>query len=88
MLGAHVVAFNTRTGALVGGFSLNDDGGFTIAGLEPGPYVLRVEPLDDGDINSFFDASLDIDVDFRVTLSRSHRRRAASAAAFVTSTSR
>jgi hypothetical protein len=66
VLGAHVVAFHTRTGALVGGFSLNEDGAFTIAGLEPGPYILRTEPLDDGDITSFFDASLDIDVDFNV----------------------
>lgn len=64
VLGAHVVAFNTRTGTLIGGFSLNDDGGFTIGGLEPGTYVLRTEPLDDGDISSFFDTSLDIDVDF------------------------
>ena len=67
VLGAHVIAFNTRTGAMVGGFSLNADGAFTIASLEPGPYALRTEPLDDGDISSFFDASLAIDVDFRVT---------------------
>jgi Matrixin len=66
VLGAHLVALNPRTGSLVGGFSLDDDGSFTIAGLEPGPHVLRVEPLDDGDIDSFFDASLNIDVNFRV----------------------
>jgi hypothetical protein len=66
VLGAHVIAFNTRTGAMIGGFSLNADGAFTIASLEPGPYALRTEPLDDGDISSFFDASLDIDLDFRV----------------------
>ena len=65
VLGAHVVAFSTRTGALIGGFTLGDDGAFTIAGLESGPYVLRVEPLDDGDQTSYFDASLDVDVDFR-----------------------
>lgn len=65
VLGAHVVAFNPRTGRLVGGFSLNDDGGFVIGGLEPGPHVLRVEPLDDGDIESFFDLTLDIDANFR-----------------------
>jgi hypothetical protein len=64
VLGAHVVAFNPATGRLVGGFSLTEDGAFTIGGLEPGPHVLRVEPLDDGDLDSFFDASLDIDVDF------------------------
>lgn len=66
VLGAHVIAFNPETGRMVGGFTLNEDGGFTIAGLEPGPHVLRVEPLDDGDIDSFLDASLDIDLDFRV----------------------
>ncbi len=66
VFGAHVVAFNPRTGHLVGGFTLNQDGGFVLGGLEPGAQVLRVEPLDDGDIESFFDASLDIDVDFKV----------------------
>ncbi len=65
--GAHVVAFNTRTGKLVGGFALNASGDFVIAGLEPGPHVLRAEPLDDGDVNSFFDDDFDVDVDFRVT---------------------
>lgn len=66
VLGAHVVAFNPRTGRMVGGFSLNEQGGFVIAGLEPGPHVLRVEPLDDGDIESFFDLTLNIDINFRV----------------------
>jgi len=65
VLGAHVVAFNQRTGKLIGGFSLSQDGTFVIAGLDPGPHVLRVEPLDDGDIESFFDLSLNIDIDFR-----------------------
>jgi hypothetical protein len=66
VLGAHIVAFNPRTGALVGGFSLNEDGTFVIGGLEPGPHILRAEPLDDGDIDSFLDASEDdVDVDFR-----------------------
>lgn len=66
VLGAHAVAFNLRTGKLVGGFSLNADGQFVIGGLEPGPHALRVEPLDDGDIESFFDRTLNIDQDFRV----------------------
>jgi hypothetical protein len=66
VLGAHVVAFNPRTGHLVGGFTLSDDGSFVLAGLEPGAQVLRVEPLDDGDIESFFDTSVDVDVDFKV----------------------
>ena len=65
VLGAHVVAFDMRTHTLVGGFSLSDDGSFVIAGLNPGPHVLRVEPLDDGDIESFFDATLKVDVNFR-----------------------
>lgn len=65
--GAHVVAFNPRTGKMVGGFTLSADGTFVIAGLEPGPHVIRVEPLDDADIESFFDPSLNVDVDFKVT---------------------
>jgi Matrixin len=64
--GAHVVAFNPRTGKLVGGFTLNESGNFVIAGLEPGPHILRAEPLDDGDANSFFDDDFDVDVDFKV----------------------
>ena len=64
--GAHVVAFSPRTGKLVGGFTLTENGNFVIAGLEPGPHVLRAEPLDDGDANSFFDDDFDVDVDFRV----------------------
>lgn len=66
VIGAHVVAFNPRTGSLVGGFSLSSDGAFVIAGLEAGPHILRVEPLDDGDIDSFFDESLGVDTDFNV----------------------
>jgi hypothetical protein len=64
--GAHVVVFNTRTRALVGGFSLGDEGEFQILGLTPGPYVVRVEPLDDADIDSFFDLD-EVDIDFQVT---------------------
>ncbi len=64
--GAHVVAFNPKTGKLVGGFTLTENGDFVIAGLEPGPHVLRAEPLDDGDVNSFFDDDFDVDLDFRV----------------------
>lgn len=66
VFGAHVVAFNTRTGKLVGGFALNQSGAFVIGGLEAGPHVLRVEPLDDGDIESFFDLTLNVDVNFQV----------------------
>lgn len=67
ILGAHVAAFNPRTGALVAGFTLSNDGDFQIAGLDPGPHVIRVEPLDDADIESFFTRSGAIDVDFLVT---------------------
>src|SRR3954469_7171265 len=69
VLGAHVIAFDMRTQKLVGGFSLTDDGSFVIAGLDPGPHILRVEPLDDGDVESFFDVTLNIDVDFRAQFS-------------------
>jgi hypothetical protein len=65
VFGAHVAAFNPRTGAIVGGFSLNQNGDFTIAGLEPGPHVIRVEPLDDAEISSFLTPT-NVDVDFRV----------------------
>ena len=49
VFGAHVAAFNLETGALVGGFSLESDGTYVVAGLSPGSYVVRVEPLDDAD---------------------------------------
>jgi hypothetical protein len=66
VFGAHVVAFDPRTGKLVGGFSLDDQGRFAIAGLVPGAYVLRVEPLDDASLDSFFDDPAAVDLDFRV----------------------
>lgn len=65
VLGAHVVALNPETGVMVGNFALNAAGEFAIARLEPGPYILRVEPLDDAEVDSFFSTA--IDVDFRVT---------------------
>lgn len=64
VFGAHVIAFNPATGKLVANFSLNAQGQFSINGLSPGPYVLRVEPIDDADVESFFDVSR-VDVDFR-----------------------
>jgi len=69
VLGAHVVAFNPSTGALVGNFSLDSRGAFTISSLAPGPYIIRVEPMDDADLESFFDDSLipAVDIGFRVT---------------------
>jgi hypothetical protein len=64
--GAHIVAFNPANGELIGGFTLNAEGTFTIAGLQSGPHILRAEPLDDAEIDSFFEASLNTDLDFRV----------------------
>jgi matrixin len=65
LLGAHVVAFDPSSRAMIGNFSLNKDGQFSIAGLAPGPYVVRVEPVDDADPDSFFSEAA-IDLDFRV----------------------
>jgi len=65
VFGAHVVAFDLQTGELVGGFSLTAQGEFVIAGLRPGAHMVRVEPLDDADLESFFDESQSVRVDFR-----------------------
>jgi len=65
VFGAHVVAFDPKTGQMVGNFSLSTDGEFSIAGLQPGPHVLRVEPIDDADTDSFFDSSEPTDLNFR-----------------------
>lgn len=67
VLGAHVVAYSQATGRLVAGFTLNEEGEFEIAGLSPGAHVIRVEPLDDADIDSFFSTRSPIDLDFQVT---------------------
>lgn len=67
LFGAHVVAFNLSTGLLVGGFTLNTQGQFSIGGLSPGLHVLRVEPIDDAAVDSFFDTSRTVDIDFRAT---------------------
>ena len=65
VFGAHAVAVNLESGVMVGGFALDDDGTYVIAGLTPGSYIVRVEPLDDASTDSFFNG--DIDIDFRVT---------------------
>lgn len=67
--GAHVVALSLATGALVGGYTLSDDGTFVIAGLSAGPHVLRVEPLDDADVESFFEPQR-VDIDFGVAFAK------------------
>jgi hypothetical protein len=65
LFGAHIVAFDISRGDMVANFSLRSDGQFSIAGLRPGAHVLRVEPLDDADIDSFFDVEAPLDVNFR-----------------------
>lgn len=65
VMGAHVVAFNPETGVLIGNFTLDRSGNFVIARLPPGAYLLRVEPIDDAEPDSFFPTP--IDTDFRVT---------------------
>ncbi len=64
--GAHVVAASLESGELVASYTLSSTGEFVIAGLRPGPYILRVEPLDDADLESFFGAA-NVDIDFAVT---------------------
>ena len=61
VFGAHATAVHLETGAVVGGFALNDEGDYVIGGLEPGPYLVRVEPLDDANTESFFDGPIDIE---------------------------
>jgi hypothetical protein len=69
VFGAHVIAFDPATGRMVANFSLNAQGQFSINGLSPGPRILRVEPIDDADVDSFFDATRGTDIDFRVAYS-------------------
>jgi hypothetical protein len=67
VFGAHVVAFDLAKGEMVGNFSLTSDGAFVIARLSPGPHLVRVEPLDDADVDGFFTPASKVDLDFRVT---------------------
>jgi hypothetical protein len=67
VFGAHIVAFNPATGALVGNFALDDQGDFSIAGLAPGSYIVRVEPLDDADLTAFFGEDARVQLNFGVT---------------------
>ena len=68
MFGAHVTAFNSTTGDLVSGFCLDQEGTFVVGGLRPGLYVVRAEPLDDGDITSFFSGDTVVDINFKPTI--------------------
>lgn len=65
VFGAHVAAFNSATGELIGGFALDNSGNFVIGGLKPGLYVLRAEPLDDGDLDSFFSEDTTVNINFK-----------------------
>lgn len=67
VLGAHVTVFNPATGDLVAGYTLTDHGDFAIAALKPGQYIVRVEPLDDIDLDSVFDSDTVININFQVT---------------------
>ena len=69
LFGAHVTAFNSVTGALIGGFSLDSQGNFSIGGLAAGVYVVRAEPLDDADISSFFDPDTSVNISFKPAFS-------------------
>ena len=66
LFGAHVVAFDVAGGSSIGSFTLDVEGRFSIGSLAPGLYILRAEPIDDAELDSFFDASRNVDVDFRV----------------------
>jgi hypothetical protein len=65
IFGAHVTAFNLTSGAIIGGFSLNQSGEFVIGGLSPGLYVVRAEPLDDAEVSLFFDEESLVPINFR-----------------------
>jgi len=67
VFGAHITAVNISTGEMVSGFSLNNAGDFAIGALKPGVYLVRAEPLDDADIDSFFDDDAPVNLNFRVT---------------------
>jgi hypothetical protein len=68
IFGAHVVAYDPAARTMVASFTLNTQGQFSIGGLSPGIHILRVEPIDDADVDSFFDPTANaVDVDFRVT---------------------
>jgi hypothetical protein len=64
IFGAHVTATHTSTGETVGGFTLTSTGEFVIGALPPGIYIVRAEPLDDADIDSFFDDDGTVNIGF------------------------
>jgi len=70
--GAHVTAFNAATSELIGGFTLDAQGNFVIGSLNPGVYVVRVEPLDDADVDGFFDDDPPVNLSFKATYYSKH----------------
>jgi len=64
--GAHVVAYSPISGQLVGNFT-DQNGSFSIAGMAPGPVVVRVAPVDNADLESFFNTPSLVDLNFQVT---------------------
>ena len=67
VFGAHIAALNLETGDIIGGFTLNAQGDYVIGALPAGAYVVRVEPIDDADPESFFPGI--VDVNYSVTYS-------------------
>ena len=65
VFGAHVVAVNQTTGVMIAGFTLDAQGRFVIAGLKPGVYVVRAEPIDDADLTSFFSSDTVVNINFK-----------------------
>ncbi len=66
VFGAHVLAFDVARGDLVGNFTLGGNGQFSIAGLRRGPHLVRLEPIYDADVESFFGADDSVDLAFAV----------------------
>jgi len=69
VLGAHVTALNLKTGDLVASFTLDAEGRYVVAGLAPGTYAVRAEPVDDADVDSFFDNVSGIETGFKPAFS-------------------
>src|SRR4029079_4296526 len=69
IFGAHVIAFDPVTKTVIGSFTLNAQGQFSIGAIPPGPRIMRAELLDDAEVDSFFDTSRTVDINFRVAFS-------------------
>ena len=67
IFGAHVVATNLRTGKMVGYVHARSERDVRHRRPRARPCVVRAEPLDDGDIESFFDRTANVELGFLVT---------------------